>query len=417
MHRVVVVLVVCCSLLIGPTLSAAPVAAQDEERDLREAGFAAQEILNLAFERKFNAMYDRIHPDAHAVVPRAAAVGAFEAAYAQTDAGQGTVVDGQITSYTWPVTGKEYPYAAEIAFEQPYTDANGDEQVLRDRMFLVKEGEWRWFFGSSPEAVEQAIAAYGGEPTEPLVEGDLIVNVATDLDVFYADVLSYTDVPLRVAGRSSYVRVDQGVQTACGPAETGFWGVLLPAATRRSTSTSSPDPDPGGQGRLRGGLRDRPRVGALHPDQGRVRAGAATGRLERGLEHRAGADGRLHGRRLGPGRRHPRGAGAGRRRGGGHLRRRNPRRSRSTSTSTTRRPTAPAISAARPSSSATTRASAAATSSSSAGRTGRAGRAGRHRRGRPPCLPWFDVRGVSHVERGGPYEAVVRSMCSARIRR
>ena len=66
------------SLALSPLVSTTPAHA-DEAKDLREAEFSAGEILRLAYERKFNAMYDRIHPDAHAVVPRVAAVGGIRA--------------------------------------------------------------------------------------------------------------------------------------------------------------------------------------------------------------------------------------------------------------------------------------------------------------------------------------------------
>ena len=108
-------------------------------------------------------------------MPRAAAVGAFEEVYALAQAGRAEIVGVDMVEWTWPVTGQTYPYAAEISFVQPYVDENGQEAWLEDRMYLVEsEGEWRWFFGSSREFVEQAIAEYGGAgPTAPLTEGDL----------------------------------------------------------------------------------------------------------------------------------------------------------------------------------------------------------------------------------------------------
>jgi hypothetical protein len=221
----IVMLLALAAFPIAPTQRAA---AQDDDRDLREATFTAQEILRLAYERKFNAMYDRIHPDAHEVVPRAAAIGVFKAAYAETNAGEATVTGSKLVAWTWPVTGKTYDRAVEISFEQPYTDDDGNQQLLQDRMYLVKaEGEWRWFFGSSKEFVETAIETYGGPQGEPLVEGDLVTNVANDLDAFYRDVLSYTDFDYESPG-FVYVEEGQSVQTACGRAEEGFWGFFCP---------------------------------------------------------------------------------------------------------------------------------------------------------------------------------------------
>jgi hypothetical protein len=66
--------------------------AQEEERDVNRdranAAATATEIFRMASERKFNTMYDYMHPDAMAVVPRAAAVGTFTDVYAEAQAGQ-----------------------------------------------------------------------------------------------------------------------------------------------------------------------------------------------------------------------------------------------------------------------------------------------------------------------------------------
>lgn len=228
MKRILLVIGLLSLMLPASLVQAPPTKAQDDDRDLREATFTAQEILRLAYERKFNAMYDRIHPDARAVVPRAAAVGVFEAAYEQTNAGEATVTGAKIVAWTWPVTGKSYDRAVAVGFTQPYTDANGQQQTLSDTMYLVKaDGEWRWFFGSSKAFVDQAIAQYGPEKAPPLVEGDLVVNVLTDLDSFYADVVSYTDFKYTSPGYE-YVRAGTSQNTACGPASPGFLAFYCP---------------------------------------------------------------------------------------------------------------------------------------------------------------------------------------------
>ncbi|MEA2596175.1 MAG: uncharacterized protein QOF01_2644 [Thermomicrobiales bacterium] len=225
--RVTILLVLTLHLTwLGMAGGGVRVAAQDQEADLREAVATAQEIFRLAAEGKYNAMYDRIHPDAHAVVPRAAAVGTFAELYAIAQAGRAQITDARMVSWTYPVTGQTYPYAAEISFEQSYVE-KGEEKVLQDRMYLVESGgEWRWFFGSSREFVEAAIARYGGRG-EALAEGDLLQNVVTDLDAFYRDALSYTRFDYRSPG---VVVVEQGesVGTGCGQAGGGFWAFYCP---------------------------------------------------------------------------------------------------------------------------------------------------------------------------------------------
>jgi hypothetical protein len=228
MQRLLSLITVLSLSILFPLAQLHSAHAQDQGKDLREATATAGEILDLAYQRKFNAMYDRIHPDAHAIIPRAAAVGVFQQAYGETNAGQATITDSQLVTWTWGVSGKSYDNAAKISFTQPYTDSNGQQQTLSDDMYLVKsDGEWRWFFGSSKAFVDQAIATYGPPPGKPLVEGDLIQNVMNDLNSFYADVLSYTDSTFVQPG-FFYVETGTTKQTACGPARTGFWAFYCP---------------------------------------------------------------------------------------------------------------------------------------------------------------------------------------------
>jgi predicted metalloprotease len=224
---------VLLAILLGPGM-ALPAAAQDEERDVNRdranAAATASEILRLASDRKFNAMYDYIHPDAMAVVPRAAAVGAFTSIYEEANAGQAEIVGVEMAPFTWGVTGQQYPYAAKISFVQTFVDENNQQQWLEDDMYLVESGgEWRWFFGSSPEAVAEAIAAFGQE-SEPITEGDLIQNVVNDLDAFYADVLAYTPNPY-YSPRVVLVSPGDFLDTACGPATPGFYAFYCPIDT------------------------------------------------------------------------------------------------------------------------------------------------------------------------------------------
>ena len=222
-----VVIVLVTLLTPGSTLRSSAQEERDVNRDRANAAATAAEILRMAGERKFNAMYDSMHPDAMAIVPRAAAVGVFTDVYAEAQAGQAQITGVEIVPWTWGVTGTEYPYAAEISFIQPFVDENNQQTWLEDAMYLVDSGgEWRWFFGSSPEIVQEAIATYG-QQSEPITEGDLIQNVVNDLDAFYADVLSYTDQPYYSPGVVLVAPGDR-VGTACGPATPGFYAFYCP---------------------------------------------------------------------------------------------------------------------------------------------------------------------------------------------
>lgn len=231
MRRWLTLLVILMTLLapvvMMPGRTAAQVPTQDPNRDRAAAAATAAEILRLAGERKFNSMYDYMHPDAMAVVPRAAAVGTFTDIYQAVEAGQAQIVGVEMVPWTWGVTGQQYPYAARVSFVQPYVDESNQQQWLEDDMYLVNSGgEWRWFFGSTAAAVQGAIEEYGQVST-PITEGDWLQNVVDDLDAYYADVLSYTDSRY-FSPRVVLVESGDRVMTGCGPATPGFYAFYCP---------------------------------------------------------------------------------------------------------------------------------------------------------------------------------------------
>jgi predicted metalloprotease len=209
-----------------------PVAA-DEQHDIVDATARAKQIFRLADQERYNAMYDLIHPDAHAVVPRVVAVNTFQELYALAEAGRAEVVDVSIGSWTWGVTGQTYDYTAIVEFEQPFVE-NGEEKMLQDTMYLVQAdpGDWRWFFGGTRNFVDLAIETFGEGTTvetggTPLVEGDLINNTINDLDRFYREAFNYTDIEYVTPG-AVLVESGDSEMTACGPAQTGFWAFYCP---------------------------------------------------------------------------------------------------------------------------------------------------------------------------------------------
>lgn len=227
-----VVLVVVSLLAPAAVMqSAAQTTQRDANRDRANAAATAAEILRMAGERKFNNMYDYMHPDSMAVVPRAAAVGTFTDVYQQAQAGQAQIVGVEMVPWTWGVSGKQYPYAAKVSFVQPFVDENNQQDWLQDDMYLVEDGgEWRWFFGSNAATVQQAIATYGQAVSAPITEGDMLQNVVNDLDAFYADVLSYTPQKY-YSPRVVLVEPGDRVNTACGPATPGFYAFYCPLDT------------------------------------------------------------------------------------------------------------------------------------------------------------------------------------------
>ena len=128
----------------------------------------AVEISALEAARNFDAVYDLMHPDAQAIIPRAAVVGWYQNFFADQDAGVLTVTGVSIVSWQWPVTGQIYDQTAEVSFVQPFT-RNGVTSNEPEIVRLVDPGDGRgprWFFGRSREFVDAQIALY--QETSPI---------------------------------------------------------------------------------------------------------------------------------------------------------------------------------------------------------------------------------------------------------
>lgn len=222
-------MLVLSNLISVAAASIGAVATQSEEeaRMAEEAAAGAEFVLGLAADRLFNALYDWIHPDAHAEVPRVTAVRLFEAVYEVAQAGRGRVTDVRIIDWTWEVTGKTYPVAAGVSYEQPYVE-NGERKLLEEEMFLVEHNDqWRWFFGDSREYIDDLIAQFGEGGTSAQAEAERIETVPEDLDAFFHDVLETTDFDYTSPGVAT---VDAGdvVDTGCGTTGTGFVAFYCP---------------------------------------------------------------------------------------------------------------------------------------------------------------------------------------------
>lgn len=109
----------------------------------------------------FSALYDRMHPDAKAIVPREVVVGWFGGYFAGKETTGITVTGVHFVSWTWSVTGVTYSHTAGVFFVQPIR-VNGEYTEIEDVVRLVQDdtGEWRWFFGRSTEFVNEQIDKY-----------------------------------------------------------------------------------------------------------------------------------------------------------------------------------------------------------------------------------------------------------------
>src|SRR5215211_4890358 len=138
-------------------------AAQADDR-LAAAADAARELSVLEADRDFDALYERMHPDALAVVPRSAVVGWYESYFEERETSELDVTGVEFEPWTWPVTGVTYDDAVTVKFVQPYT-VDGVATDVSGEVHLVPFGEeeWGWFFGASRAFVDEQVALYGDD--------------------------------------------------------------------------------------------------------------------------------------------------------------------------------------------------------------------------------------------------------------
>ncbi|MGH2561666.1 MAG: hypothetical protein ACRDJH_21585 [Thermomicrobiales bacterium] len=140
-----------------------------EEEAVEETAIALSE---LEAAGDFDQLYNQMHPEARALVPRAAVVGWFEDEYGPQQPGVITEVTGvDFVDWTWPVTGQTYPDTAEVSFVQPFGSAG--ENAVEGTVRLVEvNGAWTWFFGRDAGFVEAQIATYAPDFV-PLGDGNI----------------------------------------------------------------------------------------------------------------------------------------------------------------------------------------------------------------------------------------------------
>lgn len=179
--------------------------------DADAAARVAVELSALEASGDFNTLYDRIHPDARAVVPRAAAVGWFQNEFAPRGPGVSTVTGVRFVAWTWGVTGVTYSYTAEVSFIQPFANGTVVEDVVR--LVQDRNGEWRWFFGRNRAFVEAQIARY--VPAVPIASQNesKIEVVAADIDMYWR--LAFSAEGAQYIS-PTLVMMDSGSYSACG---------------------------------------------------------------------------------------------------------------------------------------------------------------------------------------------------------
>ena len=216
-------------------------AAQADDR-LAAAADAARELSMLEAERDFDALYERMHPDALAAVPRSAVVGWYESYFSDRETSELEVTGIESEPWTWEVTGVTYEDAVTIRYVQPYT-VDGVVSDVSGEVHLVPFGdEWGWFFGASRAFVDEQIAVYGDDGSATMFslsqENADTAPVAREVlfpDPLHAHIDMFWEARFQEAGRiydppQGVVAFDEPIVTACGRAdperEAAFYCVI-----------------------------------------------------------------------------------------------------------------------------------------------------------------------------------------------
>jgi len=210
------------------------------------AANVAIELSQLEAAQDFETLYERMHPDARAVVPRSAVVGWYEGMYADRSTSELTVTNVTFEPWTWGVTGVTYDDAATVSFVQPYV-VDGVAQDVTGEVHLVPFGNtWGWFFGASRDFLDAQIVLYGddGSETAYALAQQSADETADETEVpreirfpdpLHAHIDKFWAARFAEAGRDYHppngvIGFDRPIVTACGRAdpndEAAFYCVL-----------------------------------------------------------------------------------------------------------------------------------------------------------------------------------------------
>ncbi|MCA9860401.1 MAG: hypothetical protein KC438_11800 [Thermomicrobiales bacterium] len=145
-------------------LPSAPSAVQAQTVDLPAASAAAHHLSVLESQSSWDALYDQLHPDSQLTVDRATVAYWYETYFGINGPQPAGITSVSLKSWTWPVTGRTYPQTAEVAYTQDFDNGSTVQDVVR--LVQATDGSWRWFFGRSPEFVQQ-ISQEAAQPGPP----------------------------------------------------------------------------------------------------------------------------------------------------------------------------------------------------------------------------------------------------------
>jgi predicted metalloprotease len=226
---------------IATTATERAVAVQADDA-LEAAAEVARELSLLESERDFDALYDRMHPDARAVVPRSAVVGWYENFFAARETQELTVEDVVLEPWTWDVTGVSYDDAVTVSFVQPYSVDGTPTEITGEVHLVPFDDDWGWFFGATRSFVDEQIAWYGNDGSATMYalsqETEVAAPIAREIlfpDPLHAHIDRFWEARFQEVGRAyeppqGVIAFDEPIVTACGRAdperEAAFYCVI-----------------------------------------------------------------------------------------------------------------------------------------------------------------------------------------------
>lgn len=212
------------------------------EDDLATAAETVRELSLLEAARDFDALYERLHPDARAVAPRSAVVGWYESFFVNRETSEATVTEAFPEPWTWGVTGTTYDDAVTVRFVQPYTVDGVASEVAGEVHLVPFDSSWGWFFGASRAFVDEQIALYGDDGSATIYslsqssdEEQAAARTAPFPDPLHEHVNAFWRARFAEVGRAyvppqDIVAFDEPIVTACGRAdpeeEAAFYCVI-----------------------------------------------------------------------------------------------------------------------------------------------------------------------------------------------
>jgi predicted metalloprotease len=195
------------------------------------AADVARELSMLEAERDFDALYEHMHPDSLAAVPRSAVVGWYESFFANRNTSELDVTGVAFEPWTWEVTGVEYDDAVTVRFVQAYSIDGVLSEVPGEVHLVQNDDDWGWFFGASRAFVDEQVAIYGDDGSATMfslsqesVEAAPVAREILFPDPLHAHIDMFWEARFQEAGRAydppnGVIAFDEAIVTACGRAE------------------------------------------------------------------------------------------------------------------------------------------------------------------------------------------------------